>query len=175
MRKHRPSWVVGEALPRSTAGSDAIASLDAAIAGFVDLDANGLCLQWRNHFGRVPPAHLPRWLLLRILAYRVQAGRARRARQRDPAPPASAKGRDPRFSIRTSFRNPDSNNAGRSQPESGCAAHQRMERQARTSDGPRTWLRLERRNLRQPVAGRQGDDRHTLEWPSLLRAANHKV
>ena len=73
MRKHRPSWVVGEALPRSTAGSDAIASLDAAIAGFVDLDAKGLCLQWRNHFGRVPPAHLPRWLLLRILAYRVQA------------------------------------------------------------------------------------------------------
>jgi hypothetical protein len=60
-------------LPRSTHGSDAIASLDAAIAGFVDLGMKGLCLQWRNHFGRVPPAHLPRWLLLRILAYRVQA------------------------------------------------------------------------------------------------------
>jgi hypothetical protein len=73
MTRHRPSWVVGEALPRSTPGSDAIASLDAPIAGFVDLDTKGLCLQWRNHFGRVPPAHLPRWLLLRILAYRVQA------------------------------------------------------------------------------------------------------
>ena len=73
MTKRRPSWVVKEALPRSTPGSDAIASLDGAIAGFVDLDMKGLCLQWRNHFGRVPPAHLPRWLLLRILAYQLQA------------------------------------------------------------------------------------------------------
>jgi hypothetical protein len=73
MTKRWPSPVVGETLPRSTPGSDAIASLNAAIAGFVDLDAKGLCLQWRNHFGRVPPAHLPRWLLLRILAYQLQA------------------------------------------------------------------------------------------------------
>jgi hypothetical protein len=50
-----------------------MASLNAAIAGFADLDMRGLCLQWRNHFGGVPPAHLPRWLLLRILAYRLQA------------------------------------------------------------------------------------------------------
>ena len=50
------------------------ASLDDAIAGFVDLDVKGLCLQWRNHLGGLPPAHLPRWLLLRILAYRVQVG-----------------------------------------------------------------------------------------------------
>ena len=44
------------------------------IAGFIDLDVKGLCLQWRNHLGGIPPAHLPRWLLLRILAYRVQVG-----------------------------------------------------------------------------------------------------
>jgi Protein of unknown function (DUF2924) len=37
------------------------------------LDTNGLCLQWRNHLGGTPPAHLPRWLLMRILAYRIQA------------------------------------------------------------------------------------------------------
>jgi hypothetical protein len=73
MTRRRLSPGVGEALPRSTPGSDAIESLDAVIAGFVDLDMKGLCLQWRNHFGPVPPAHLPRWLLLRILAYRVQA------------------------------------------------------------------------------------------------------
>ena len=43
------------------------------IAALVELDTNGLCLQWRNHLGGTPPAHLPRWLLLRILAYRIQA------------------------------------------------------------------------------------------------------
>ena len=43
------------------------------IAALVELDANGLCLQWRNHLGGAPPAHLPRWLLMRILAYRIQA------------------------------------------------------------------------------------------------------
>jgi Protein of unknown function (DUF2924) len=36
-------------------------------------DANGLALQWRNHLGGTPPAHLPRWLLMKILAYRIQA------------------------------------------------------------------------------------------------------
>ena len=74
MTKRRLSRVVGEALRRSTPGSEAIASLDDAIAGFVDLDVKGLCLQWRNRLGGLPSAHLPRWLLLRILAYRVQVG-----------------------------------------------------------------------------------------------------
>ena len=43
------------------------------IAGLADLDADALRLQWRNHLGGTAPAHLPRWLLLRILAYRKQA------------------------------------------------------------------------------------------------------
>ena len=43
------------------------------IAALVELDANGLCLQWHNHLGGTPPAHLPRWLLMKILAYRIQA------------------------------------------------------------------------------------------------------
>ena len=30
-------------------------------------------LQWRNHLGGAPPAHLPTWLLMRVLAYRLQA------------------------------------------------------------------------------------------------------
>jgi Protein of unknown function (DUF2924) len=42
------------------------------IAGLADLDAKGLRLQWRNYLGGSPPAHLPRWLLVRILAYQVQ-------------------------------------------------------------------------------------------------------
>jgi Protein of unknown function (DUF2924) len=43
------------------------------IAGLVDLDAHQLRLQWRNHLGGTAPAHLPRWLLQRVLAYRLQA------------------------------------------------------------------------------------------------------
>jgi hypothetical protein len=31
-----------------------------------------LRLQWRNHLGGAPPAHLPRWLLARLLAQRIQ-------------------------------------------------------------------------------------------------------
>jgi hypothetical protein len=48
-------------------------SLDAVIAGLADLDADQLRLQWRNHLGGAPPAHLPRWLLARVLAQRMQA------------------------------------------------------------------------------------------------------
>jgi hypothetical protein len=43
------------------------------IAGLADLEPDQLRLQWRNHLGGVPPAHLPRWLLARVLAYRLQA------------------------------------------------------------------------------------------------------
>ena len=56
-----------------TLQSDSIATFGETISGLVDLDANTLCLQWRNHMGGSPPAHLPRWLLLRLLAYRIQA------------------------------------------------------------------------------------------------------
>jgi hypothetical protein len=48
-------------------------ALDATVAGLADLDADQLRLQWRNHLGGTAPAHLPRWLLLRVLAYRLQA------------------------------------------------------------------------------------------------------
>jgi hypothetical protein len=29
--------------------------------------------QWRAHLDGEPPTHLPRWLLIRVLAYRLQA------------------------------------------------------------------------------------------------------
>jgi hypothetical protein len=38
-----------------------------------DLDLAGLQARWRTMFGRRAPAHLPRHLLLRIAAYRLQA------------------------------------------------------------------------------------------------------
>jgi hypothetical protein len=48
-------------------------TLDLIIAELCELDADQLRLQWRNHLGGTAPAHLPRWLLLRVLAYRLQA------------------------------------------------------------------------------------------------------
>jgi hypothetical protein len=73
MARRHPSRGAGESLQRTTPRSDPVAALGETISGLGDLDATGLCLRWRNHLGGTPPAHLPRWLLLRILAYRLQA------------------------------------------------------------------------------------------------------
>jgi hypothetical protein len=45
-------------------------TVDTTIAGLDYLDADQLRLQWRNHLGGTAPAHLPRWLLLKVPAYR---------------------------------------------------------------------------------------------------------
>lgn len=49
---------------------DDIAALVAALPA---LDVAALNLCWRNHLGGTVPAHLPRWLLTRVLAFRLQA------------------------------------------------------------------------------------------------------
>jgi hypothetical protein len=43
------------------------------VANLEGLDVNGLRRQWRAHLGGEAPAHLPRWLLMRVLAYRLQS------------------------------------------------------------------------------------------------------
>jgi hypothetical protein len=48
-------------------------TLDDEIARLRGLDLAGLQARWRTMFGRRAPAHLPKHLLLRILAYRLQA------------------------------------------------------------------------------------------------------
>ena len=73
MATRRPLRGAGEGLLRPTPRPKGVPALDDTIAALVELDANRLCLQWRNHFGGTPPAHLPRWLLMKILAYRLQA------------------------------------------------------------------------------------------------------
>ena len=49
---------------------------DEALTGLVSsltrLDRSQLNLQWRNHLGGAAPGHLPAWLLMRLLAYRLQ-------------------------------------------------------------------------------------------------------
>jgi len=48
-------------------------ALDVEIARLRDLDVGALRARWHTVFGRRPPPHLPRHLLFRILAYRLQA------------------------------------------------------------------------------------------------------
>jgi hypothetical protein len=59
---------IGPALPDRTA-------LDVEIARLRDLDIAQLRSRWHTVFGRRPPPHLPRHLLFRTLAYRLQADR----------------------------------------------------------------------------------------------------
>lgn len=72
MTMRRPSGDAGATSPLLTPRSDNAGSVEDVIAGLAALDAKGLRLQWRNHLGGTPPAHLPRWLLLRVLAYQFQ-------------------------------------------------------------------------------------------------------
>jgi Protein of unknown function (DUF2924) len=45
----------------------------AIVAALDGHDLNWLRRQWRAHLGGEPPAHLPRWLLMRVLTHRLQA------------------------------------------------------------------------------------------------------
>jgi hypothetical protein len=49
------------------------ASLLSIVANLEGLDLNGLRRQWRVHLGGEPPAHLQRWPLIKVLAYRLQS------------------------------------------------------------------------------------------------------
>ncbi len=61
---------------RANTAPEASLPLDASVlsivSGFEGHDLNGLRRQWRAHLGGEPPLHLPRWLLMRVLAYRLQ-------------------------------------------------------------------------------------------------------
>ena len=47
--------------------------ISAEVAALNDLDIHELRIRWRKLFRKSVPAHLPRYLVLRIIAYRIQA------------------------------------------------------------------------------------------------------
>ncbi len=47
--------------------------ISAEVAALTDLDIHELRIRWRKLFRKSAPAHLPRYLVLRIVAYRIQA------------------------------------------------------------------------------------------------------
>jgi hypothetical protein len=64
--KHPVAAALAAALPLD-------ASLLSIVANLEGLDLDGLRRQWRAHLGGEAPAHLSRWLLMKVLAYRLQA------------------------------------------------------------------------------------------------------
>jgi hypothetical protein len=73
MAKRRKATGAGEASSAPASASSKRETVDALVASFSDLNLDQLELQWRNYLGGSPPAHLPGWLLMRVLAYRIQA------------------------------------------------------------------------------------------------------
>lgn len=69
------SWQAGQRPMAATPGASLPldASLLSIVANLEGLGLDGLRRQWRAHLGGDAPAHLPRWLLIRVLAYRLQS------------------------------------------------------------------------------------------------------
>jgi Protein of unknown function (DUF2924) len=73
MARRRSSRSAGEGMSSLARRPVDESELRAAVANLTTLDLAGLRLQWRNVFGGAPPVHLPKPVLARILAYRMQA------------------------------------------------------------------------------------------------------
>jgi hypothetical protein len=61
------------AKPASEASPPLHVSVLSIVAGLEGHDLNGLRRRWRPHLGGEPPLQVERWLLIRVLAYRLQA------------------------------------------------------------------------------------------------------
>src|SRR5215204_5213460 len=113
-------------------------AIDVEIARLRDIDVIALRARWHSAFGRRAPPHLPRHLLSRVLAYRLQADHlgdldadSQRLLDRSGSPEqAGQRAVDP----------------GR-QRQARDRAGPRMERTVATGGGACRWLCLERQNI----------------------------
>jgi hypothetical protein len=79
-------------MPRRGGLRKGACGLDAVIATLENHNVEQVRLQWRNRLGGHAPAHLPRWLLMRLLAFRIQVA-ALGPRQFAAAPTSPVRGR----------------------------------------------------------------------------------
>ena len=149
----------GASLPRDVSVLSIVADLEGR-------DLDGLRRQWRAHLGGEAPAHLPRWLLMRVLAHRLQSDAFGALDKR----------------IRRHLRCEKDDGAGvpfdRRAPQTrqGVAlkAGALLVREWKGRLERVTMLRLEWPDFWQPIPDRQGDHGDQLERPSLLRASAGK-
>src|SRR5271166_525013 len=73
MAKRGKSSGAGEASVPPVLSASKRETVDASVASLSGLNLDQLRLQWRNQLGGIAPAHFPGWLLMRLLAYRIQA------------------------------------------------------------------------------------------------------
>ena len=165
----------GEGLLRATPRSKGVLALDDTIAALVELDLERTLPAMAQPLGRDPSRPFAALAAHEDPSLSHPGHDVRRARQRDAARPAPTEGREAHITGLASFRNANCDKAGRDQAEGRGSARPRMEWPPRACDDPGEGRRLERQDLRQPVAGRQGDYRHKLERPSLLRPAIGQV
>jgi Protein of unknown function (DUF2924) len=71
-KRDRPGLGKHPAVTSPSALFSSDASLPVVLAGLEGLEFEALRRQWRNHLGGEAPAHLPRWLLLKVLGHRLQ-------------------------------------------------------------------------------------------------------
>jgi hypothetical protein len=149
-----PRVKVGPALPDAK-------TLEVEIARLRDLDIGELQARWQNVFRRRPPPHLPRHLLFRVLAYRLQVDRlgdldAESQRLLDTTgSPEDAGKRAVAIKRQTTHVRPGTM---LTREWNG-----RMQRVAVLADGC-----LERQDLSEPVEGRPGHHWHPLERAQVL-------
>ena len=159
------------------------AGLEAELGELERLSLDDLRLRWRNNWGRLAPAHLSRGLLLRVMAYRLQAeafgdldrktirmlerladDAAEKLTANGPASPGSDEHAESEGLV-------GSSGLRAANPEAWGVVDQRVAGPARTGDRRRWRIRMERRNLCEPIRFGLRHYWHEVERPSLLRRA----